>query len=114
MCNLGFCYEKGLGVGQDKIKAFLCYFQAKKLGSEIANFNINFFEKKTIQVPPDYLTTLRLLKDAKETFDVRAYYYANYCWELKRQFPEKYMAIISLLDFVQFLQPPSREKQTAA
>ena len=39
-CNLGYCYEHGLGVEKDKYKAFECYMQSAQVGDAIAQFNV--------------------------------------------------------------------------
>ena len=80
-CNLGYCYEFGLGVTQDYYEAVKWYRKAAEQGNRQAQHNLGVYYEKGRGVTQDYTEAVKWYRKAAEQGYARAQCNLGYCYE---------------------------------
>ena len=89
-CNLGYCYEKGLGLKEDKAEAVKWYRKAAEQGFAAAQNNLGVCYRKGEGVEQDYAEAVKWYRKAAEQGDADAQYNLGLCYENGRGVAQDY------------------------
>ena len=79
-CNLGYCYEFGLGMEKNIYQAVYWYKKAAEQGSDVAQCNLGICYKNGIGVDKDYGEAFYWLKKAADQGNVGAQFEVGYSY----------------------------------
>ncbi|MBQ9138280.1 MAG: SEL1-like repeat protein [Alistipes sp.] len=80
-CNLGYCYEKGYGLGQDYTQAVYWYRKAAEQGLSRAQCNLGYCYENGYGVEKDYTQAVYWYRKAAELGNSTAQCNLGYCYE---------------------------------
>ena len=83
-CNLGYCYDKGLGVSQSYTEAVKWYYKAAEQGNADAQCNLGLFYENGWGISQSYSEAVKWYRKAAEQGLARAQYSLGLCYEYNK------------------------------
>ncbi|GET04550.1 kinase-like domain-containing protein [Rhizophagus clarus] len=81
ICNLGYCYQYGIGTNMDKERAFITFQKAANLGNACGIYNLGHCYRYGIGIIKNYPKSVVLYQNAADLGDALAQYFLAMIYE---------------------------------